>query len=364
MNSVLWIAPNLNHYKARFLNRLAEGGRLDITVLAGGRMDRIGHRPDPGRSIFSKVEVQATKNNFHARLETYAAILKLLRETRFDTVLMPIEKKHLPLILFVFILKFPFRFKLVSYNHPTTRTGSWNPAFGRMMTKFLFHLYDRIVFYTMESRDLAVDSGLLPAAKAFYANNTLDTTEIWANYHFEVNRSDPKVLLFIGRLISNKRLDLLLRYYEELKRILPGLRLIVIGDGPEAERIKAAAGKDGDLTWLGAVVDEVRIASVMRQVHAVFVPGWSGLSIVHAFCYGKPYITLKGTHPPEIGYLKDGQNGLLLDGDIKMDIRRIADLLTDLEKYDQVCRSAFQKAQELSVEDWCARMKAALTVAP
>jgi len=360
MNRVLWIAPNLNHYKARFLNRLAQDGRLDLTVLAGGKMGQIGHRPDQGRSIFAKVEVKATKNNFHVRRETYTAIWKLLRETRFHTVLMPIEKKHLPLILFVFVLKFWFGFKLVSYNHPTTRTGSWNPAFDRIMTGFFFKLYDRIIFYTREGRDLAVDSGLLPSVKAFYANNTLDTAEIWANYSFEVNRSDPKVLLFIGRLIKNKRLGLLLKYFEELKSHLPGIRLIVIGDGPEAEIIKAAAEKDEAVTWLGAVVDEARIASVMRQVNAVFVPGWSGLSIVHAFCYGKPYITIKGPHPPEIDYLKDGRNGLILDGDLSRDARRIAELLTDKEKYEQVCRAAFQKAQELSVENWCARMKAAL----
>lgn len=351
--SVLWIAPNLNHYKARFLSRLAEGRELEITVLAGGQLKNIGHRSDEGNPIFTKVAVKATKDNFHARLEVYAVLLKLLRKSKFRFVLMPIEKKHILLILYVWVLKFVFGFKLISYNHPVTRSPFWNPVFDRLTTHVLFSLYDRIIFYTEEGRDLAVNLKLLPAPKAFFANNTLDTKEIWHYYDFEVNQTAPKVLLFIGRLISSKRLDLLLEYFDELKAQLPGTRLIVVGDGPEAHIIKSAAEKDQAVTWLGAIVDEARIALVMRQAHAVFVPGWSGLSIVHAFCYGKPYVTIRGPHPPEIDYLIDRKNGLILTGDIANDCRELVSFLSNQDFYENACRNAFRTAQNLSVENWC-----------
>ena len=35
MKRILWIAPNLNHYKARFLDRLVERTGLRILVHAG-----------------------------------------------------------------------------------------------------------------------------------------------------------------------------------------------------------------------------------------------------------------------------------------------------------------------------------------
>lgn len=358
--SVLWIAPNLNHYKTRFLSRLVEGDGPEITVLAGGQLKNIGHRPDEGNPVFFRVDVKATKHNFHASLEVYATLLRLLRKSKFEYVLMPVEKKHIPLIISLFVLKFFFGFKLISYNHPMTRSSFWNPAFDRLITQFLFCLYDRIIFYTMEGRDLAVKLRLLPVAKAFFANNTLDTREIWRNYTFEVNKSDPKILLFIGRLIKSKRLDLLLKYFEALKAQLPGARLIVIGDGPEADIIRTAAEKDQTVTWLGAVVDEVRISSVMRQAHAVFVPGWSGLSIVHAFCYGKPYVTIEGPHPPEIDYIKDGQNGIILNGSLIEDCGQIVKLLSHTTKYETACKNAFATAQELSVEKWCDNIKGAI----
>jgi glycosyltransferase involved in cell wall biosynthesis len=358
--SVLWIAPNLNHYKARFLNRLAEGGKLEMIVLAGSELKNIGHRSDEGNHVFSKVTVEATKSNFYARFDVYATILRLLRKTKFNFVLVPLEKKLIPLIIFVYLLKFKFCFKLFSVNHPIAQSRFLNPVFDRMLTKLLFTLYDLVGFYTEEGRDLAVNLKLLPYAKTFFANNTLDTREIWHNQAFEVNKTDPKVLLFIGRLIKSKRLDLLLRYFEELKARLPGTRLIVIGDGPEAGLIKAVIEKDKAVTWFGAVVDEAHIAAIMGQAHAVFVPGWSGLSIVHAFCYGKPYMTIKGPHPPEISYLIDHQTGLILSGNIGDDCNMIASFLCNQAAYEEVCHNAFRKAKSLSVENWCEQIYKAL----
>lgn len=32
---LLWLSPNLNHYKARFLNHLTKTDDLDLTILSG-----------------------------------------------------------------------------------------------------------------------------------------------------------------------------------------------------------------------------------------------------------------------------------------------------------------------------------------
>jgi hypothetical protein len=93
----------------------------------------------------------------------------------------------------------------------------------------------------------------------------------------------------------------------------------------------------------------------MSKAHAVFVPGHTGLSIVHSFCYGKPFIALENykNHPPEIDYLENGVNGLLLSGDIKRDCNHLAFFLKNTKLYEKTCRKAFQKAKELSIENWC-----------
>ena len=102
----------------------------------------------------------------------------------------------------------------------------------------------------------------------------------------------------------------------------------------------------------------------MRSVHAVFIPGETGLSVVHAFAYGKPYFTLdlpNQTHGPEIDYLEDGENGLLLSGEIKTDFVKIVEALNNSNTYKHMCERAFTSAQNLSIDKWCMRMTEALT---
>lgn len=361
MKKILWIAPNLNHYKSRFINRLAENDDLEITVLAGAQMEKQGHRTEKGKSLFLKSTVQASKENFQLHFPVYIKLFQVVKINKFDFVLMPVEKKIFLVIFFLFFLKKIFGYKLISYSHPVTRNSIFGPNADKCITKFLFRLFDRVIFYTKDAKDWAVASKVIPQNKAFFANNTLDTKKIWENYNFEINKSDQKVILFIGRIVANKRLDLLLKYHGELKKNLPSIRLIVIGDGPEANRLKLIAKSDQSVCWEGAIVDEPEIAQYMRSAHLVLVPGWSGLSIVHAFCYGKPYATIVGPHPPEIAYLKDGQNGLILSGDLKNDCDRILKLLTDKKTYESMCIAAFTAAEELSIEKWCHQMKKAIS---
>lgn len=362
MSRILWIAPNLNHYKTRFLNRLSEKTELQIVVLAGAEMRDVGHKQDYKKKAFEQINLRATKTNFQYSLNVYLTIAKMLVERKFDAVLMPLEKKHLLVIMFLFILKFVFHFKLVSYNHTTIKSRDRNISYEIKMTKLLFALYDKIIFYTEDGREWAVTHKLIPYAKAYFANNTLDTELIWTNYSFQINKSPYKTLLFIGRLIPIKRVDLCLRYFKEMKKMLPDLRLIIIGDGPEENIVKNESKRDKSIKWMGSIVDENIIAQNMIESHIVFLPGASGLSIVHAFCYGKPYVTLIDCmHGPELSYLDNGKNGLLLYGNVLEDSKKIIELLMDEIAYETMCRRALSRAQELSIDNWCDQIKSAIS---
>ena len=355
MKTVLWIAPNLNHYKARFLDRLALESGWEIIVLAGGKMPQDGHRQDEEKRRFKKIGLQTTKKNFHYSLQVYLTVAKLLTQKKFSYVLMPLEKKFLVVVLFLWFLKFFYRYELVSYNHPTVKIKNRKKSIEKLISKVLFLLYDKIIFYTAQSRDWAVSNDLLPPGKALFANNTLDTDLIWQHYDFTINTSPAKTLLFIGRLIPTKGLDVLFTYYQELKHTLPNLRLIIIGDGPLAPLVKKKAQEDTNILWRGAVVNEKKIARDMRQAHIVFHPGASGLTIVHAFCYGKPYVTLKKCklHGPELAYLEDRKNGILLEGKMQEDLQEISSLLLDNKQYELMCRNAIATARNLSIYNWC-----------
>jgi glycosyltransferase involved in cell wall biosynthesis len=335
---------------------------VDLAVLAGGERRDLGH--GIGREDLQDLEVVrvgVAKSRFHLSPRVYARLLSLLRGRGFDAVLMPCEKKHLPVIVFLFALRRPLGFRLAAYTHPEMRSaGLRHRRLNRFLTRLMFAMYDKIVLYTEQAMREAVAKGLLPASKAAFANNTLDTESISAVYDYVPPPDEPRIL-FIGRLIPSKRLDLLLEYYRELKKKLPGLELVVVGDGPEAPLVREAAEKDPAVHWKGAVVDEAAIAEVMRGVQLVFLPGLSGLSIVHAFCYGRPFATIENeNHGPEIAYLEDGRNGLVLSGEMDKDVQRIAALLGDGGSLRDHARGALETSLRLSIENWRGQMLRAL----
>ena len=51
---------------------------------------------------------------------------------------------------------------------------------------------------------------------------------------------ETPVALYVGRLAGEKNLDLTIRAYRQMKRHLPDLRLVLVGDGPERAKIRRA----------------------------------------------------------------------------------------------------------------------------
>ena len=100
----------------------------------------------------------------------------------------------------------------------------------------------------------------------------------------------------------------------------------------------------------------------MQISKIVFVPGHSGLSINHSFAYRKPYITLeRKSHPPEIEYIQNGKNGLILPAnDKENNIKKITKLLMDDTYYNQMSQAAYETAKKLTLENWVLNMKKAL----
>ncbi|TDC82788.1 glycosyltransferase family 4 protein [Actinomadura sp. 7K507] len=102
-------------------------------------------------------------------------------------------------------------------------------------------------------------------------------------------------LVCVTRLVPHKRLDLLLDLAQRLARDRPGLRLHIVGDGPEAsslaERI-TARGLDGVVIAHGYVAEEIKAALVARadlHLSTSQGEGW-GLSVIEAAALGVPTV--------------------------------------------------------------------------
>ncbi|GAA3193785.1 glycosyltransferase family 4 protein [Actinocorallia longicatena] len=111
-------------------------------------------------------------------------------------------------------------------------------------------------------------------------------------------------IVCVGRLVSHKRVELVLRMAEELRDRWPGLVVRIIGRGPDEERLIALAaerGLDGTVRFEGFVPPERRdelVSGAWLHVSASAGEGW-GLCVLEAAALGVPTVA------PDVEGLRD-----------------------------------------------------------
>ena len=131
---------------------------------------------------------------------------------------------------------------------------------------------------------------------------------------------------------------------------LPKVHLLIVGDGPDRNSLEQLAETKipGHFSFLGEVYDEEILSKIFSIAEIFLMPGYVGLAIVHAFCFGLPIITERvNIHSPEIQYLHDGYNGFFVEeDDIGGLAVRIEELLVDKKKLARMSRNAVQTVKE------------------
>ncbi|WP_165173121.1 glycosyltransferase [Adlercreutzia sp. ZJ242] len=100
----------------------------------------------------------------------------------------------------------------------------------------------------------------VPDEKIYLGSYTYDYSEIRSSVRSIDRRAvrlsmgladDDFVLLFIGKLISSRRIDLLLESFERISE--PSLKLVVVGDGEGSSLLQYAVRTDDRITWVSSV---------------------------------------------------------------------------------------------------------------
>ncbi|MXW13948.1 MAG: glycosyltransferase family 4 protein [Rhodothermaceae bacterium] len=219
---------------------------------------------------------------------------------------------------------------------------------------------DGCVCYTDEIADLIRTH--VPAERRFIARNTLDTDKLFRIYKtLEAEGKERvrarlgipvqgKTVVFIGRLVADKRPEVLLDLHKALSTI-EETTLIIIGDGPERNRLVARVQDENlrNVFLPGTLTKLEESAPWMYAADTMVCPGYVGLNVNHAFCLGLPVVTCTNPdpriryHSPEINYLKTGVNGMLASyGDPNSLVKAT---LTVLENQEYFSSQAYDYAQ-------------------
>jgi glycosyltransferase involved in cell wall biosynthesis len=122
------------------------------------------------------------------------------------------------------------------------------------------------------------------------------------------------VLLYFGRFLPSKRVDLLIAYVRHANARGRRVHAVIIGGGTEESALRKQAADVPEVHFFPPCIlrEDRTLSRALRIAQAVVIPGFVGLAVTHSFAHGVPLITRAGEHPPEIDYLKHGQNGLIL----------------------------------------------------
>ncbi len=130
------------------------------------------------------------------------------------------------------------------------------------------------------------------------------------------------VVACVSRLVPRKGQDALVRVLPAVRRRVPGTRLLLVGDGPDAARLRALAAPHGDAVVFTGAVPEGELAA-HHAVGDVFalpcrtrrggldVEGL-GIALLEASATGLPVVAGCSGGAPET--VRDGVTGALVDG--------------------------------------------------
>ncbi len=245
-------------------------------------------------------------------------------------------------------------------NFQASREGQSGEGLKRRLTQKTHWFFS----YNDLSTLAAIEAGMPPARITAVMNSTdtrhirsvVDDIDTQAQRR-ELGVGNGQIALFMGGLYPYKRPDFLLEAAVAIRRQLPTFELIVIGDGSLGHLLREASATHEWIHWLGSKYGDDRLGPA-SLCSLQLMPGLIGLNIVDGFAIGLPTVTIDDDfHSPEIDYLKDGENGLILPHGTSAEsyASRVVELLADGRELSALQVGAKDWGKRLSTQDMVQR---------
>ncbi|MBI3046101.1 MAG: glycosyltransferase family 4 protein [Candidatus Harrisonbacteria bacterium] len=163
-----------------------------------------------------------------------------------------------------------------------------------------------------------------------------------------------KLIISVGRLVPWKGFEILLEVFSGLIKDFPDWKLVIIGDGPELNKLKVKSEKLKVLDkviFTGALSKSELNAYLSRASIFALNTGYEGFShqIIEAMGAGLPVLTTKVGGNSEV--IESGKNGLLAEyNNIQSFSLALKKLMTDSRLREKLSETARNTAKNFSKE--------------
>jgi len=125
--------------------------------------------------------------------------------------------------------------------------------------------------------------------------------------------------IFIGRLMPEKKLHLLIDAFFEFHSADNPINLLFVGSGPAADSLRERVPNSlqHHVNFFGPCYCEDSLASMIHAASVCVSPGSVGLTAMHSLVYGTPVVTHNDgrRQNPEYEAIRDGETGSLFKQD-------------------------------------------------
>jgi glycosyltransferase involved in cell wall biosynthesis len=249
---------------------------------------------------------------------------------------------------------------LVTTFHDIYRLTDWVEAQGSFFWGLAGHVvtaiaaklsHDRIIAVSPQCKQKLISLGIRSENITVIPNGVdlslFDSTDVL---------KVPCQILYVGRLVSTKHVDSLLRAFSGVLKHVPEASLKIVGDGPENARLKrlvCTLRLQRNVTFAGTTPTYEAVARYFKESAFFVLPSTvEGESIAakEAMAAGLPVIAMRIAGSGVLSVVKDGVNGFLVDPlQPNAFVERIVELLQDDKKRRAMAVTARRFVQEY---DW------------
>lgn len=295
MRKVLLLQGTIPKYRVPIYNELARNVELTVVYSYGEA---------PENAVFKPLYVPVKQFHYRVHMKN----LYLLAQ-KYDVVICMDDNSYL---YFRWLHRLPRKYKIIFWGIGVS--AGYNERFdqnqddiGRRRKRI--ENADAMLFYSEYPVEKYSRLGM-SREKMFVANNTV--------YVQPIATQKKDILLFVGSLYKQKKIDILLESYLQAYKINPEIyNLFIVGDGSERETVERWIEQNGlkkKIFLTGAIFEDENLANYFARAIACISPDQAGLSVLKSMGYGVPYITHKDAITGgEIFNISHNENGILLN---------------------------------------------------
>lgn len=323
--------------------------KITVVYQNRGNFDRSWQIPQEMicNDVFLDAFTMTVKDQFDKKVLRFPrGVWKNFRKLKPDVVVI---SEYNPVSLMVMLWCRVHRVKYISWTDGTYEYEKGISRLQKLSRRLMIGYAAAYIASSTESKKNQIRYGA-KEEDIYLSYLTVDTNKLY----YEREEFHNKKLLFVGRLVETKGIDLLLDALCKLK--MKDYTLTIVGDGADEEKLQKqvqALGLEKNVVFAGFHEGE-ELRAYYRENDIMVFPSRRetfGLVVLEAMCHSMPVICSKYAGCVN-DLIVDGVNGRIIDPDDGEQLAGTIDaILFDVEAIKRMGQLAYKKSKSFSLMD-------------